>query len=273
MQKILIMTDIHICDVDENIIDLDPVKRFDLAKDQAFAEHPDALALVLMGDLTHHGRITQYERLKEFLDPIEIPYIPMLGNHDRRDAFLSVFNDAPQTGSGHIQAIIDLEHHRLITLDTLDGPPYPQGHHAGLLCQDRLDWLKDALEGAGKRIPLIFAHHPPFDTGILGMDLIKLTNGDAMLNLIAQYQHAHLFCGHIHRTISGSTKGVPWTMFKSPCHQGALDLTNPDSSLSLNEPGAYGLLLLTEDGVVAHSQDVGSLAKPVSDAHSQSAGK
>lgn len=46
-------------------------------------------------------------------------------------------------------------------------------------------------------------------------------------------------------------------MFKSPCHQAPLDLIRADSSLSIDEPGAYGLLLLARDGVIAHSEDVG----------------
>ena len=89
------------------------------------------------------------------------------------------------------------------------------------------------------------------------MDRINLSNGIEVFDILSQYPSTHLFCGHIHRTISGSSRGVAWTMFKSPCHQGVLDFQDPDSSLSVDEHGAYGLLLLTPDGVVAHSQDVG----------------
>lgn len=270
MQKILLMTDIHICDADDTIIDLDPLARLEQARDEALNAHPDAKLLILMGDITHHGHENQYASLKSALDPISIPVITMLGNHDRREAFVTVFPEAPQTGSGHIQSIVDLDHHRVITLDTLDGPPYPKGHHSGHLCETRLNWLKDALEGAGDKIPLVFSHHPPFETGILGMDLIKLSNGDAMLDILAQHPKVHLFCGHIHRTISGSSHGVPWTMLKSTCHQGVLDLEDPDSSLSIDEPGSYGLLLLAKDGVVAHSQDVGVANKARQDQHSKS---
>jgi hypothetical protein len=120
-----------------------------------------------------------------------------------------------------------------------------------------MTWLETALDGAQGRIPLVFTHHPPFETGIVGMDAINLENGAQVLDLLAKHPSVHLFCGHIHRTISGSTRCVAWTMFKSPCHQGVLDLVDPCSSLSIDEPGAYGLLLLGPEGVVAHSQDVG----------------
>jgi len=269
MQKLLVMTDIHILEAGRTIIGLDPLARLREALDHALSRHPDAAALVLMGDLTHHGAPEQYARLAAALAGLPLPLLPMLGNHDRREAFLAAFPDAPRTGSGHVQAVTDLAHHRIITLDTLDGPPYPKGHHAGRLCAARTAWLAEALEGAGRRRPLVFAHHPPHAVGIPGMDMIPLADGDAVLALLARHR-GHLFCGHVHRTISGSTAGVPWTMFKSTCHQGPLDLVTPDSSLSIDEPGAYGVLLLSPGSVVAHSEDVLSPAPVVSDTASLS---
>ena len=255
MQKLLVMTDLHLVEEGATIIGLDPLARFGEALDHALARHPDAEALVLMGDLTHHGSPAEYARLAGALSGLPLPLLPMLGNHDRRDAFLGAFPDAPRTASGHVQAVLDLAHHRIVTLDTLDGPPYPAGHHAGRLCDQRLAWLAEALAGAGGRLPLVFSHHPAYPVGIPGMDAIPLTEGEDLLSLLAQHG-AHLFCGHVHRTTSGSRRGVPWTIFKSTCHQGPLDLVEVDSTLSIDEPGAYGVLLLPEDGVIAHSEDV-----------------
>jgi 3',5'-cyclic AMP phosphodiesterase CpdA len=256
MQKLLVMTDIHIVAEGQRIIGLDPMARFRTALDAAMRDHPDAAALIIMGDLTHHGTDEQYARLVAALAGLPVPVIPMIGNHDRREAFQAAFPDAPRTASGHVQHILDLPQHRAITLDTLDGPPYLERRHTGRLCPDRMDWLRQALTGADGRRPLVFAHHPPQMIGIPGMDAISLADGDAVLDLLAQHG-AHLFCGHAHRTVSGSTRGVPWTMFKSTCHQGVLDFVTPNCALSVIEPGAYGVLLLTGDGVIAHSQDVG----------------
>ena len=44
-----------------------------------------------------------------------------------------------------------------------------------------------------------------------------------------------------------------------------LELVDPDSSLAINEPGAYGILLLGNDGVVLLSEDVGLDAVATSD--------
>ena len=271
MDKLLVMTDLHLTAKGERIIGHDPGVRLNRALAAVMVAHPDAKALILMGDLTHHGTPDEYAVLRSCLTEVNIPIIPMIGNHDRRAAFLDAFPDAHQTAQGHVQAILDLPHHRIITLDTLNGPPYPKGHHAGLLDGDRIAWLKTALDGARGRMPLVFAHHPPYDTGIIGMDLIKLVNGAELLGQLSEYSGCHLFCGHIHRTISGSTQGVPWTMFKSTCHQGVLDLDTPDSTLSVDEPCAYGVLLLPRGGVIAHSEDVGHGAAIQRDGHSTSA--
>lgn len=256
MQKILILSDIHICRPGETIIGLDPLERLCAVLDAATEAHPDAAALILLGDLTHHGDPIEYIALRAALRDLPMPVVPMLGNHDRRDAFLTAFPDAPQTASGHVQYSFDIRKHRVITLDSLDGPPYRADHHAGKLCPARMDFLQEALATKGSKHALVFVHHPPFETGIVGIDTIKLADGPALLSVLAPYDDVHLICGHIHRTISGSTHGVPWSMLKSPCHQGVLDLHSPNSHLSTNEPGSYGLVLLMDDGVVVHSEDV-----------------
>lgn len=256
MRKLLLISDPHICVPGQKIIGLDPSARLQAALDTAISAHPDAEALVLLGDLTHHGHAEEYQELNRILAQINLPIIPMIGNHDRRAPFLAQFSGAPQTASGHIQHWQDIGQHRLITMDTLDGPPYHEGQHAGLLCPARLAFLEDALLSRAGRQAIVCIHHPPFETGVIGMDQIMLANGNEVLDLLAKHGNLHLICGHMHQTISGSTRGVPWTVFKSPCHQGVVDLVNPTSSLSTDEAGAYGLILLHPDGVIVHSIDV-----------------
>ena len=171
MTKIIVMTDIHITKEDTDIIGLNPMNRFEEVFRSALRDHPDAAFMILMGDLVHHGERSQYLRLQRVLADSPIPVIPMLGNHDIRESFRDVFVGAPCDESGFVQQFIDLPHHRVITLDTKDGP---FGHHAGRLCNARMAWLQAALEGAQNRIPLVFMHHPPFETGIARMDAINL---------------------------------------------------------------------------------------------------
>lgn len=258
--KLLVMTDLHLRGPGKTIIGLDPRARLQQVLDHALHHHGDAQALILMGDLTHSGLAEEYAILSEVMAPCPIPVTYMLGNHDDRDRFHATFPDRPTTAGGFVQSVTDLPHHRIITLDSFDAAADPE--HSGTLCPTRMTWLRAALAGAGGRMPLVFIHHPPHQVGIPGMDPIRLTNGPELLELL-HGSGAHLFCGHVHRTISGQAAGVPFTMFKGTCHQGVLNFTDTDCSLSVAEPGAYGVLLLPADGVIAHSEDVGLNTPPV----------
>ena len=102
MTKIIVMTDIHITKKRNKIIGLDPMERFQNAYTSALRDHPDASLIILMGDLTHHGRPIQYQRLRDALHNCPIPVPPMLGNHDIREAFREVFTDAPADEAGFV---------------------------------------------------------------------------------------------------------------------------------------------------------------------------
>jgi len=253
--KIIVLTDLHICAPGETIIDLDPTARLKAVLTRALTEHPDAAEIVFTGDLTHYGRPEDYTALISALPANTPPIHLMLGNHDRRAPFLAAFPDAPTTPQGHVQQHIDLPGWRLILLDTLDDPQTGT-EHSGLLCDARLGWLDHALATAGPRKTIVFAHHPPFDTGFDGMDAIKLRDGPELMARLAAAGVHLLVCGHIHRTIFTTAGGTPSVVFKSPCHQMPLALGPASIHLSVDEPGAYGLLLLGEDSVIVHSQDV-----------------
>ncbi|NNK77516.1 MAG: phosphodiesterase [Litoreibacter sp.] len=254
--KLLVFTDLHIVAEGETIIDLEPIARFEEGLAHALANHGDADQIILLGDLTHFGEPAAYQRLAEALGEVDIPVTLMMGNHDRRAAFLEVFPDTPVTAHGHVQEVIELGDTVLITLDTLYGPPYPEGQNSGYLCEDRLAWLEAQLERARDKRVLLFCHHPLCDVGFPGMDAIQLANAADLLKLLTRFRNvAHIFNGHVHRTIHGSAGGIPFTIFKSPCHQMPLDFQGESSALSVDEPGAYGIILLKRSGVIVHSED------------------
>ena len=64
-----------------------------------------------------------------------------------------------------------------------------------------------------------------------------------------------MFAGHVHRTISGSYRGLPFSVFKSPVHQQPMSFDSDDHSLSVDEPAAYGIVFLREQGVLVHTED------------------
>lgn len=252
--KFLAFTDLHITSAGEKIIGLDPLERFTQGLTHALELHGDADALLLLGDLTHDGTSDQFARLKAALGPVSLPVIHLLGNHDNRTQFRATFPQARVTPSGFVQTWQRYEHVTVITLDTLDEAADPP--HSGRLCADRLNWLDSTLSEAGDTPVLLALHHPPGPTGFTGMDRIALQEPGALIQrLKAHPSPVQIIAGHIHRTISGHVAGLPISIFKSTCHQMPMMLGKSGSAHSIDEPGAYGIVLAGPDGIAVHSED------------------
>ena len=267
MSKLIVFTDLHILPEGGRIIGLDPSERLRKGIAHVNLHHPDTHHVLFTGDLTHRGDVASYQRLRDLLSALRCPYSLLLGNHDQRENFLSVFPEAPLDANGFVQQALDIAPHtgqgvhpdgaRLLLLDTLFAPPYNfPDSYSGFLCEQRMDWLAQQLASAGKRPVHIFMHHPPHATGFVGMDAIALRNGEAFYELLLHHGNVrHIFAGHVHRTISGTSHGIAFSVFKSPCHQQPMPFAAEDTTLSVDEPGAYGIVLLRPDGVLVHTED------------------
>jgi len=251
MAKLLVMTDLHLASPGARIIGLDPLERMVSGLIHAARVHADADRLVLMGDLTNAGEPEAYEALKGALSDVPWPVTLMIGNHDDRSEFRRRFPDHVVDENGFVQTVTDLEDVRIVTLDTLQQDSDPP--HSGRLCNDRLGWLQQAL--ATDRPSLVFLHHPPFLSGFSGMDRIALQDREAFWDLMENANVAHIFSGHIHRTITASVRRKSVTVFKSTCHQMPMLLGEEGSGHSVDEPGAYGIVLTQGDEVVVHFED------------------
>lgn len=257
MTKILLFTDIHMLPEGRTIIGLDPLDRFSRGLQHAARMHPDADLMILTGDLTHYGDAPSYARLKSALDGFPIPVTMTIGNHDERANFLAAFPGAAVDGNGFVQDVIDFDDIRCVVLDTnISLERGHADHSAGRLCEKRLNWLDERLSEADGRPVLVFMHHPPHDTGFRGMDAIKLLNGEDFYRVVERHGNVrHIFAGHVHRTIGGSHRGIPFSIFKSPLHQQPMPFDIDDTSSSVDEPGAYGIVVVTPQGLQVHSED------------------
>lgn len=253
MTKIIVFTDLHFGQEKAGNL---PTERLTKGLAHVAAHNPDADHIILTGDLTHEGAVDDYRALQKVLETAPCPVHLMIGNHDRRENFQTVFPDVPKTESGHVQQVIDTPHATLILLDTLQAPPYSYPFsHIGVLCPERMAWL-DAQLAASAKPCILFLHHPPHDTGFVAMDAIKLGNGPALYDLIERHGNVRqIVCGHVHRTISGVHRGVPFCQFKSLVGQMPMLFDVMDFHMECDEPAAYGILMLHEHGVLAHSED------------------
>jgi 3',5'-cyclic AMP phosphodiesterase CpdA len=118
-----------------------------------------------------------------------MPSLLMIGNHDNRKNFRTIFPQAYSDENDFVQFSLDLgTQYRLIALDSLNAPPYDTlEHHVGFLCPQRLAFLEKSLQSAGDRTVIIAMHHQPFRIGLPGMDVIRLFNGDAFMKLIGRF--------------------------------------------------------------------------------------
>jgi 3',5'-cyclic AMP phosphodiesterase CpdA len=257
MTKLIILTDLHMVPEGQSIIGLDPFQRLAAGIGHVNRHHADADRVIVIGDLAHRADRPSYQRLKGLLDQLIPPLAITIGNHDHRETFLDVFQGVALDEDGFVQQVIDFADCRAVILDTLFAPPYDYPRsHAGFLCTKRLIWLDRQLETASGRPVLLFMHHPPHATGFSGMDLIRLINEVDFYDVVKRRGNVlHIFAGHVHRTISGSSRGIPFSVFKSPVHQQPMPFDAPDASLAVDEPAAYGIAVMTDTGILVHTED------------------
>jgi 3',5'-cyclic AMP phosphodiesterase CpdA len=218
---------------------------------------PDVV--IASGDLTDHGTPEEYAALRDLLRALLPPVYLIPGNHDHRDVFLKAFADhayLPHPGAPFAQYAIEEYPVRLVGLDTTI-----LGRAHGELCAERLAWLEATLHAEPQRPTVIFMHHPPFRTGIRGMDAFGLYGGRQMEAIVARHaQVVRVICGHIHRSIQVAWGGTIACTAPSTCHQVALNLQETETRMIdlVLEPRAVQLHLLdARYGLVSHLSYVG----------------
>ena len=265
-QRIVVFSDLHLATepgkVHPSALRVDAEARLRAGLAHAMRVVPGIDMILLCGDLTHRGDAASYAKLRAALADVPVPVVPMLGNHDDRSVFRAVFPDVQTDGAGFVQRVVRLGDWRLITLDTLivrgEGEPFS---NAGELCPERMAWLEARLAEAGDAPCIVALHHPPFDTGFASMDAIKLRDGAAFMDRVVRHRNVrHLVSGHIHRTISGSNRGIPFSIFKSPVGQMPLVWGGEDTGLECADPPAFGILTLHGRDVTVHTEDFPDLS-------------
>jgi 3',5'-cyclic AMP phosphodiesterase CpdA len=250
--KLIHITDTHFVCPGQRLFGLDPQARLDAAVDDINTHHANADLVVLTGDLAHWGEVPAYAALRRSLDRLAPPYVPLIGNHDDRAALRAEFPSAPVDANGFIQGRIDTPVGRLLFLDTNQ-----PGTHAGWYCERRQAWLANELASSATAL-FLFMHHPPLELGLAAMDRIGLAHRDIVAEIVRPHRHRvrHLFFGHVHRPVSGSWHGIPFSTLRATNHQVWLDwAAAPESIPGSHEPPAYAVVLIGAETVVVHTHD------------------
>jgi Icc protein len=252
VRKLIWLTDLHLVELGRDWPQrIDPLERLRSCLEEIKALHADAERIVVSGDLIELRNPGAYSLLRAELDQMPTPSRLLAGNHDDRDAVLATFPEIEPV-DGFLQGADDLDGARLLYLDTLAA----DGKHHGELCPARMRWISGQISSADARPLLIFQHHPPCDIGVPALDRLRLLDSEGLARLVqARSGPTHLFCGHVHRNVSGLWAGHPFAALKSPHVQFDLDMTGAELARSKEPPG-YGVILVSENEIVVNYRDV-----------------
>lgn len=247
--KFIHATDPHLITPGELLHSLNPLDRFKACIRSINERETDAEMVVITGDLADRGQLSAYEALREELARLRLPYHLLVGNHDDRSNFLSVFTDAWADEHGFVQGVVDTVAGRFLFLDTMQ-----PGQSAGKYCADRCHWLQRELSAASEDPVFIFMHHPPFDVDIPFLDRIGLNDKRPFIDALDGHGNIrHLFFGHVHRPISGSWRGIPFSTLTSTNHQVVLNMHDIAPVNYWDEAPTYNVVSLHEDRTLVHT--------------------
>lgn len=248
--KIVHISDIHLTVPGERMGGLNPHKRFAQALEDVRANHRDAERIVITGDLTHWGEPAAYETLHDALVDLPCPVRLVIGNHDDRTAFLSVFPEHPKDAHGFINYAETLgDDLRLIYLDTT-----APRTHAGHFCAARREWLAAELKACKKA--RLFMHHNIMPLGLPAEDKIALVPEDRapLADLLTQYRDRidYIHFGHVHAPVHGTYCGIPFASVRSTGNQSLPDLEEQDMLQGAPMAPSYAVILTNGMGTTLH---------------------
>lgn len=213
---------------------------------------------VVTGDLTDFGTEEEFSRFRDIMEPLNIPYRAIPGNHDDVATMRRGFFDQDwMPGTGPITWMAEFADLLVVGLDTnVEGQSY------GRLGEASLNFLQTALTIAGGRPVIVATHHPPILTGLERMDVQNLRDSQKLEAILSGYHgELKLICGHVHRNIVAPFGRVTCQIAPGISHAVAMDLRVGLPNRFTMEPGGI-LLHEIRGGIVTHSIPVGRYDGP-----------
>ena len=163
--------------------------------------------VLLTGDLVNDGTPSQYDHLGELLGGLDMPLLPIPGNHDDRQQLRERFATVLPPGGPDepIDVVHELGALRVIALDTTI-----PGRHDGALTDAQLDWLDARLAEVPDTPTIVAQHHPPISSGIVWMDADNgFATGRREAEVLSRHPHVEaVVSGHLHRSLQRRFAGT-----------------------------------------------------------------
>ena len=192
--------------------------------------------VVVAGDLTDFGTEEEYQRFRKILEPLDVPYRAVPGNHDNVNTMRACFSDQPWMPSeGPINWAMEFDDLALIGLDS-SVPDHAHGH----LGETTLSFLARTLEAQDGKAAIVMMHHPPVITGIEKMDIQNLRDSAGLERILSEYKgELRLTCGHVHRNIVAPFGPVICHIGPGISHAVTMNLREGAPNCLTKEPGGF----------------------------------
>jgi 3',5'-cyclic AMP phosphodiesterase CpdA len=144
--------------------------------------------VVITGDLTENGFLTEYDGVKSFIDRIKCENKVLVpGNHDSKNAGYLHFEDI-------FENRFSLQNFRDVTIVGADSsqPDIDEGH----IGRENYGWIYDAFSGEDFKIFAV--HHHLIPIPLAGRENTVLVDAGDVLELLNRCKVNLVLCGHCH---------------------------------------------------------------------------
>ncbi len=134
-----------------------PAEQFTRIVGEILAARP--CAALVNGDLAwSHGQAADYRRFDALVRPLRsaMPLLLGVGNHDRRDALLSILAGSRRSAPERLTSITAQPPFRFVVLDSQSSSKEVGGELGAV----QLDWLDGVLRAEPSLRTVLFVHHP-----------------------------------------------------------------------------------------------------------------
>ena len=207
--RVVQISDLHLS-ADESVrrYDVSPWDRLKHVLDSLKQEDEKPELMIVSGDVAHDHSEATYHKLLALLEPMNIDYQVLPGNHDSPELIVSLFG----TRGGPFC--------REITNWLLVGcNSHLPGSIGGAIEEDERAWLLSQLGQSDCPNKVLFLHHPPVSVGNIFFDAVGLQEGAGFCSELEKIDGLKLVCfGHIHRPFSLQKETVTYCAAPSTVH-------------------------------------------------------
>jgi Icc protein len=144
-------------------------------------------ALLISGDLSHHGTLNSYRILKKILSPIKRPIFVIAGNHDKMQNLNQIFAD-------NLLTSFKFGDWEMLSIDSVQ-----VGKISGFVSQTALKKLDNSLTNSSAKHIILALHHPIVPMNSTWDDALSLENPQDLLRLLNRHSKMRMVVfGHAH---------------------------------------------------------------------------